>query len=169
LLFPFKRLVSFVEHFYYGVRRVSLYLPHPSHCQLPAADSRYTHTAILKRLSFLGDLLSHWSLHLYIVSINLLCLILSIFLSSLPLFLCLSHLPGLLNMMTGEHELSVRHSAAAPPCFWHVNNGAQGSLTNTCKFEANFHLRERRKFYRDAQSVFETEILLFLGSVNFLF
>jgi hypothetical protein len=95
-----------------------LVTPHLSLCQLPAADTRYTHTAILIRLAFLGDLPSHWSLHFYSVSSNLLCLILSISLSSLPLFLCLSHVPGLLNMMTGEHELSVRHSAAAPPCFW---------------------------------------------------
>jgi hypothetical protein len=47
--------------------------------------------------------------------------------------------------------------------------GSQGSLTNTCKFEAHFHLRQRMKLYRDVQSISETEISLFLGGFKFPF
>jgi hypothetical protein len=57
---------------------------------------------------------------------------------SASLSLCLSHVPGLLNMMTGEHELSVRHSEdSLYSSTTLLLAGIMGSLTNTCKFEAN--------------------------------
>jgi hypothetical protein len=70
---------------------------------------------------------------------------------SASLSLSFSHLPGLLNMMTGEHELSVRHSEDSSTLLLTGIMGPKVPLTNTCKFEANFHLRERIKLCWDVQ------------------